>query len=422
MIPSDLASQLRALTESTVLSLAAVPEIPSELPDFESGQRFSAQIQNPLPDGTFRALVAGRTITLALPDSAKSGDVLELVVTGNKDGTIYAQIAPAASDNNPKPQLSQAGQLISQLLTGRFGEPEPVDLAQGKPLVPQPPSPTATTTAAGSQTTTQPNAQSGAQISARAGAQLNALASSTSAPISPLANALRQAVSASGLFFEAHQAQWMDGDKTLQSLLSEPQAREGQRQAASQNAQADMTSSSSQVRTTLLANGDTNLSKSAQTTSQPATDGAVRQSALATAKAGEDTTVASKNAFRIPDNLMPLVHQQLEALATHHIAWQGQVWPGQYMQWDVHDPNDEHATGNSDTPPEWKSTLRLTLPRLGGVEANLVLTSAGLALKLNADDTRTADRMRAAEQQLHDALEAAGVPLTGMAVIHHANA
>ena len=48
-----------------------------------------------------------------------------------------------------------------------------------------------------------------------------------------------------------------------------------------------------------------------------------------------------------------------------------------------------HAVTAYEPENAWNTTLRLTLPRLGGVEARLHLTPAGVALRLVADDTAT---------------------------------
>ena len=58
--------------------------------------------------------------------------------------------------------------------------------------------------------------------------------------------------------------------------------------------------------------------------------------------------------------------------------------------------------------------LRLTLPRLGGVEARLHLTPAGVAMRLIADSDTTRQALKAAEPRLADALAATDVPLTGL--------
>ena len=122
---------------------------------------------------------------------------------------------------------------------------------------------------------------------------------------------------------------------------------------------------------------------------------------------------ANEGIAPIPERLLPLVHQQLDAVATQNFIWQGQVWPGQTMEWEIEDPA---AEGRSTDEPEdnWNSTLRLTLPRLGGVEARLHLTPAGVAMRLIADNDTTRQALADAEARLADALAAADVPLTGL--------
>ncbi|WP_246262450.1 flagellar hook-length control protein FliK [Aromatoleum evansii] len=100
-------------------------------------------------------------------------------------------------------------------------------------------------------------------------------------------------------------------------------------------------------------------------------------------------------------------------MATQNYVWQGQVWPDQTMEWEIEDPQRDDESGSDEQPPEWKTTLRLTLPRLGGVEASLILTPAGVALRLMADDDATVAALANARAALDSALEAANVPLTG---------
>ncbi|MDB5799884.1 MAG: hypothetical protein JWL63_823 [Rhodocyclales bacterium] len=390
MIPADLASRLRLLIDSEVKSLVRVADIPSDLPDLETGQRFSAKIESPLPDGTFRALVAGRTVTLAVPNGAKSGDVLELVVTGTNDKTITARLADAAepATTSLQPKLSPAGQLISQLLTGRQGDSQAASLNRNEPLLPAPPT--------------------------------------KAAPLTPL---LRQAVSESGLFYESHQAQWIEGESSLESLLREPQAR------------ASMVAPQPGPQGTAPATGLPGQQASgdaAQRPQGPQAQGALPQqqsgnsntaaiSALQTGREADAQRAASVNdapsqgtALKIAEQLMPLVHQQLETLATHQAMWQGQVWPGQTMQWEIFDPEGESQTSGDQSengePAPWQSTLRLRMPRLGGIEAQLIVTAAGVAIRVSADSAQTAQQLQDGGESLGSALEAAGVPLTGFAV------
>ena len=407
MIPADLASRVRLLLDNELQSLVRVQEVPSDLPDLATGQRFSAKVESPLPDGTFRALVAGRTVTLAVPNGAKSGDVLELVVTGTQGSTITARLAdtaePAATALQPK--LSPAGQLISQLLTGTQSEAQPATLNRNEPLLPAPPT--------------------------------------KAAPLTPL---LRQAVSESGLFYESHQAQWVEGDLPLESLLREPQARAGMTLTLTltqAGAQGGLQNTPAPLEEALLQESPQSASQSAsQSGSQPTPQSAqtplaqsananiqVHNGTLQTAgEAAAQRTPASDaaqathgTALKIADQLMPLVHQQLDTLATHQAMWQGQVWPGQSMQWEIFDPEGQSQSSSGqadggDEPAPWQSTLRLKMPRLGGIEAQLIVTPAGVAIRVSADSAQAAQQLQDGGEALGNALEAAGIPLTGFAV------
>lgn len=384
MIPSDLATRLRAFIESQVNPLAALKPVADELPRYEQGQRFTALIQNPLPDGTFRAIVAGRTLTLALPDTAKSGDVLELVVTGREGSTVAARYADDADIQPATPQarpaLSQAGQLISQLLTGRFSQADAVPLRGGEPVLATPPH--------------------------------------DAAEVAPQ---LQQAVKQSGLFFESHQAKWLAGSLPLEQLLAEPQMKlmRALTQPGSKHAEQapDQTEAPPMRADANTPTTRTPASTTSAPTPTPQSPQRTEQQAAALAAAIERTIPPpERESLRIPERLMPLVHQQLETLATHQAQWQGQIWPGQQMQWTVFDP-EQHAQGGLDEEvAPWSSSIRLTLPSLGGVNAHLVLSPQGLALRVEADEAATTARLLADRQSLADALNAAGIALTSMTI------
>lgn len=344
MIPGDLAARLRMLTEAsffqgepTVAPLSRVKGILNHLPDFTPGQRIVANLQATSADNTFLARVDGREVTLALPQSVKAGDTLELVVSHVTPRAVFATLAqPTTGDAAAaatRPALSQAGKLISFLLTGQPAA-ETASLAGGEPLLASPPSPGA----------------GAAQLAARLGT----------------------AVGQSGLFYESHQARWLSGQIDTASLQQEPQGRLG----ATQTTPAGTATSESTT----------------ATTPRP----------------------AAESPPPIPERLLPLVHQQLDAIATQHMVWQGQVWPGQMMEWEIEDPEHDRTAAEEGAEPYWNTTLRLTMPSLGGVEARLHLTPAGVAVRLIADSDTTRNALDASQQQLADALAAANVPLTGL--------
>lgn len=401
MIPADLASRLRVLIESSVQPASQVQEIPAGLPRFEAGDRFSALIQAVLPDGSFQALVAGKTLTLALPESARSGDVLELIVTAQRGETVFArQAAPsgqaaAPADAQPHSTLSQTGQLISQLLTGRFGESSPTPLSS-----------------TGAALTTTP--QNTAELTAT----------------------LRQAVSSSGLFYESHLRQWVDGKLALAQLQQEPQARQSPLtpRPPSLPLSTEGGSSSPGLQTTVLPDeapspGTRTMAEGnlrpfgAQAVSGPHDGDAPQPATLAPGDAEAPTRTGS---HAVADPLMPLVQRQLDTLATHQMSWAGQVWPGVQMQWDIFDPDDHSAAQQGDeddgTAKFWRSALRLTMPNLGNVEVRLVLSPQGLKVSIDTDKQETASEMRNTGTTLQNSLETSGVHLLQLKVSSHERA
>ncbi len=450
MIPADLSARLRMLAEASffdseppVQGTARIREIQARLPELLPGQRFTAHLQRALPDGTFQAVVAGRTYTLALNHSAKAGDTLELVVTQTGPRTVFAQLAnqpanpaAAAQPGAANASLSATGRLISFMLTGQ-PTPQPAALAGGKPLLDAPPT-------------------------------------TNGAPLAPL---LRQALGQSGLFYESHQSRWIAGKLDMASLMREPQGQQplprgmpaaGSGQplpgpaagAGAQPAAAATPGSPAPLPGAGLPPGTlASLVASAPSPaaaapgappplpggapapatgslppppaaavsqgSTPAAIGGAPAPALpgAAEPSGESTqtqpaqSAASANAAQrlpvVPERLMPIVHQQLDALATHTYVWQGQVWPGQNVEWEIEDPDDDESGGGDEAARDWNTTLRLTLPRLGGLEARLTLTPAGVALRLLADAPETVAALDAARSRLDEALAAAAVPLTG---------
>lgn len=351
MIPGDLASRLRMLTEASFFSgepnvapLARVKGISGQLPEFLVGQRIVASLQTARPDKTFLAQVEGREVTLALPQSVKAGDTLELIVSHVTPKAVFATLAPPTNETASRPALSQAGKLISFLLTGQPA-PETPRLNGGAALLPAAP--------------------------------LGPGAAST------LATNLAGAVQQSGLFYESHQARWLAGQIDTAALQQEPQGKTATSVAARTSTEA----------TPYLAPGRTETAESPP---------------------GAPIRAQAEQATPIPERLLPLVHQQLDAIATQHIVWQGQVWPGQNMEWEIEEADEERRNDDGEPDPRWNTTLRLTLPSLGGVEAQLHLTPAGVAVRLIADSEATRDALDGAQGRLAEALDAANVPLTGL--------
>ncbi|WP_374499607.1 flagellar hook-length control protein FliK [Zoogloea sp.] len=200
----------------------------------------------------------------------------------------------------------------------------------------------------------------------------------TAAATAQLAARLGTAVSESGLFYESHQTRWLSGHLSTAALQKEPQGQVNARQEASGGLVAS--------------NGSDETAGSGTTT----------------------ITTRSHDPAPVAERLLPLVHQQLDTLATHQVVWQGQIWPGQQMEWEIEDPSGRSGEDDGEPEPYWNTTLRRTLPGMGGIEARLHLTPAGVAVRLITDDVRSRDILIAGQPRLAEALDAANVPLTGM--------
>ncbi|RFU43698.1 flagellar hook-length control protein FliK [Paraburkholderia sp. DHOC27] len=275
-------------------------------------------------------------------------------------------------------------------------------------------------------------------------------------PVAALAAALEQTVAGSGLFYEAHLAQWLAGQLTPADLASEPQNRlaDGATQlplnwaadaevvqpgngsatsstAASQQpgragtAQSGATADSANARvmpsiqtpqaarfaaSEMLADSLTELS------SQP--DRAALHAA--SVGLGDTPTQATQSvAAAIDAATVPLVRQQLDMLATGQFRWTGEAWPGAKLDWTIQQDGDEWqrsgggAASEQDYP--WRTRLTLSLPLLGTVDAELTLTGTRLAARVLASPLGAA-RLSGQSEGFRQRLAAAGIELSGLSI------
>lgn len=525
LIPSDAGIRLRQQNEATLLPLARPQEIPADLPELRQGQKFTANIQEVLPDNTYRALVAGKSITLSLPQSAKAGDTLELVVLDRTPKTILAQVAEqgggAATEPYQGATLSRAAQMIGTLLNAdlpdlRLGQkfsakiqevlqdstykalvdgksvtlslPESVKAGDTLELVVIDRSPTTTLV----RVAEQPGAAVAAAAEPYPYASLSRAGQMISALVTPegesppaavlnrgepllaqppqsgaeLAPVLSKAVAQSGLFYEAHQAQWVAGKLPLEALLEEPQGQHSTPTVVAAYA-ATYESSGFELQNPSLPKSPQEYLPAQPGAASASETAAARQPPAALMKeqqgrhiakleivayegmeaaaarhseepAGKQPVQAGPNprgvadsmeagprpqgappAQAMPEDVRPLVQQQLEAAATQRLLWHGEVWPGQTMQWQVE--HDQSGSGaGSDTEERWNTTLRLTTPRLGEVQAAIQLSGRGVRIALATPHVASATDLRVATPALEQALASAGVPLLGITVKHEA--
>lgn len=197
-----------------------------------------------------------------------------------------------------------------------------------------------------------------AAMSMASGLQAQGMMLASSPGVLMLAQRLRQSFAESGLFYESHLGRWVRGGWSLEAVQREPQARLAE----------------------LVARGAARLG---------GVDG-------------------------MPEEAARLAGRQLLMLEGAPAAWHGTAWPGQAMSWWI-----EEGEG-SDTPEEgearWRTRLRLTLPRLGEVEAAIEIGARGLGIDIEAADADAHARLQAALPELVAQMQAAELPLVRVQV------
>lgn len=320
------------------------------------GKIFPVAVLARLADGSFLVRVAEQNARMALPPGTQAGTELPMTLVSA----------------SPRPAFQQAG--ASQLIHPTLVHQGPADpgaaalragaLAAFKAQL----APGALPFGAEARNAHVSLSDAGRAIarilSAGQGAAGEAAALRSTAPLSGpgtpeparLAQALEGALAQSGLFYESHVAEWAEGKRGLPELLREPQM---------QKAMAD---------------------------------GAAR------AFAAEADPVAAQ-----------LVSQQLATHEHGRVAWQGQVWPGQEMHWEIQkDAPEGGKRGASEPEPGWRSGLRLRFAGLGEIAATVIITGDQLHIQLKAESGETSALLRARSGELASALGAAGSPLASL--------
>lgn len=191
---------------------------------------------------------------------------------------------------------------------------------------------------------------------------------------------LQTAIARSGLFYESHLAGWVRGERPLASVRQEPQAQH--------------------VATVL-----------------PPLPGYADDTALA----GKPPVGAADGEPVLAPELRPLVAQQLQLLETPALAWRGEVWPGQTMEWQITRHDDAPPRpADAAAPARLSTRMRLELPNLGPVTIFLDMDAGTrFAIRVVPDDAAAANRLRAGQDDIAGRLAGAGCTLTALQVDDH---
>lgn len=370
MLPTNLLNTIKALVLDQKPLITANAEATPKTNLFEPGQKVQGSVQAQVAPNVFKVNVAGQLIQMQLPPAIRSGDTVALQVISIQPRLTFGIVNSANPLSTPE-QLGSAAKLLSSM-SQQAPEKAQVRAAQSAPLweKPQPPE------------------------------------------SRQLAGALRETLSNSGLFYESHQAQWLEGTRSTAQLLHEPQNKTpeqaraamagdtGNKAAMTGDAAGKAAMAGSVGKEQAVVGNSSSPAVTTSNISHAPTSGPQGAALLPEAKA-----------LGIPEHLQPLVQQQLNALETRQMLWQGNVWPDQPMQWEVHEQPAQQSHGAEEQQRQWVTQIRLDLPNLGEVEATLRFNSAGLNLTLNAATAETRALLGSASTRLASALSDAGIPV-----------
>lgn len=353
---ADIALQSRILSlirDGRGLVIEAAPDQPASNREWTPGQTLEARVASKLPDGRVLIDVDGTLFQVRLPEKAEASVGQRLALTVMRNGPEPTFLLQSAPDADATPAATATEVRLSNLASrvASLLGNTPATTPAVIDAEPLLPAPPATGTA--------------------------------------LVAPLKQAFETSGMFYESHQAEWVGGKRPLEALRQEPQARIAREMSVG-----------APVRVPTDAKGvDIEMKVPAEpvVTSSP--------------------TVRSASSLEpaLPPVVAGIVDRQLDALATQQIVWQGQVWPGQTMQWQVEEREGDGTQGEQEA--QWRTHLRLELPRLGEVAARLDLHGDTLRIVIDAGGgAAIAANLRAGEAELGRMLEARGLRLDGFRV------
>lgn len=298
---------LTILAKTAVTPTVEAQQRASSLLQLNPGQQVKAEIIANLPNNLYLARVAGEMYKLEIPLNVPPGEMLEMTFVTADPRITFQILRPETGESV---RLSSMGKWLADVV--KNAPSMPIDT---QPLIEHP-------------------GESTQQV----------------------AQNLKAALTQTGLFYEAHLAQWAVGGLPLKEILKEPQGKLSR----------------------LVREGEGDAE-------------------------GIDGEVADQST-------LPLIKEQLQLLNSGVLAWQGTAWPGQDMKLAITRGDDE----------KWEegveATLAVELPRLGGIEAKLRFGKEGLSIELVCENPGTSDRLKGGSGELRQALTNCGIALARMAV------
>ena len=450
--PVRLGLPVQPLLVESVAPVSSVADVTGKLPDLSVAQRYQASVEARLANGNFKVLVNGQELQMNLPESARPGDQLNLLLIAKEPRLKFAllSVTPTAGESTNVTQRFLAN-VKAQLPNGNFNV-----LINGQELQLRLPE----STRPGDQlrlllTSGEPRLKSGDAASAGTEIAQKFLVSVKTQLPNGNFNVL-----INGQELQLHLPQSTRPDSRMELVLigREVHLKPGEALPAGAGAELSktgrflgaLTQDAARALTTPLTNTAPLLSSPPVNQQQLP---ALLQQAMAYSglfyeshqaqwiagkrlleqliqepqgKLSSTTSLASNSAAGILLNAdtpvhpqsLTLVQQQLNLLETGQLTWRGEIWPGQAMEWDI----TEHPSSEDEASelPRWQTRLRLTLPRLGEIVAIIGFDTRGVQVALSATDAETLTLMQGDRQPLTAAMEAAGLSVLGVEVQHDA--
>jgi hypothetical protein len=348
-------------------STDARQEVYHKLTQIAIGRQLQAEVVSSLDDGTYLVKLADTTARMALPLGTRVGESLSMVLVAKEPRPTFL-LTP--QEGSTTASLSGAARLIDQLLQAAEQEGAPTSVTSSTPL----------------------------------------LRSQDGMDPKQVAAALRNSLEFSGLFYESHVQEWVSGGRSMAELQREPQTQIG---AALRESGAAMQPP-----------GSTELGRLAASMRELG-DGVhalmdlIRDAQLQPGKpATIDADVIARAQAPLPQldaNSTRLIGLQLQTLEQQHVRWQGELWPGRPLDWEVSEDTRD-GDGSDAQQQSWTSVVRFQLPALGDISATLRLSGDRVQVQVNTPSPDVAASLRAQTGLLADALEAAGARLDSLLV------
>jgi hypothetical protein len=291
------------------------------------GQRFVAEVLAHIGADRYLVVVDGKQFHMSLPGPQQAGGRLQMSLLAKTPRPTFLLLPADAADTA---SLSSAAHLLGKILQIAASSEARLALVGAQPVVETP-----------------------------------------EADPSRICAALHDRLATSGLFHEAHVAEWADGKRSLLSLAEEPQQQLGQLP---------------------LRGGES--------------------------AAGAET---------ITPDLARLVYLQLDALEHRRLLWCGEAWAGQAMQWGIRKDSTEQPAGQGANEVEerdmvWSTTVHLELPALGTISAGLRVHGDRISIRVVAADPSVVVSLKSRHTELRRNLDVAGLRTESLEFGHDADA